>query len=100
MGPEVSPKPARLRALLWLSGGRVRWRTIQTILDAGYRDAFRSVHPDVVGSTFPTWDPHIRLDYVFVPASFVQDVTGCEVVNGETIRAASDHLPLVGDLRN
>jgi len=101
-GELLDPRklPARLRALLWLSGGRVRWRTIQTILDAGYRDAFRSVHPDVVGSTFPTWDPHIRLDYVFVPASFVQDVTGCEVVNGETIRAASDHLPLVGDLRN
>ncbi len=26
-----------LRALVWLSGGRIRWRTIQTVLDAGYR---------------------------------------------------------------
>jgi endonuclease/exonuclease/phosphatase family metal-dependent hydrolase len=92
--------PARLRALLWLSGGRVRWRTIQTILDAGYRDAFRHIHPDVVGSTFPTWDPHIRLDYLFIPGAFAQNVTGCDVVDGETVRTASDHLPLVGDLRN
>jgi endonuclease/exonuclease/phosphatase family metal-dependent hydrolase len=92
--------PARLRALLWLSGGRVRWRTIQTILDASYRDAFRHVHPDVVGSTFPTWDPHLRLDYFFVPNAFVEEVTGCEVIDGETARTASDHLSLVGDLRN
>jgi endonuclease/exonuclease/phosphatase family metal-dependent hydrolase len=78
----------------------VRWRTIQTILDAGYRDAFRHMHPDVVGSTFPTWDPHIRLDYLFVPNAFVQEVTGCEVIDGEQERTASDHLALVGDLRN
>jgi exodeoxyribonuclease-3 len=101
-GELLDPRklPARLRALLWLSGGRVRWRTIQTILDAGYRDAFRQLHPDVVGSTFPTWDPHIRLDYLFVPEPFVSEVTACDVVDGETTRAASDHLPLVGDWRN
>ena len=101
-GELLDPRklPARLRALLWLSGGRVRWRTIQTVLDAGYRDAFRHLHPDLVGSTFPTWDPHIRLDYLFVPDAFVQEVTAGEVVDGDAARAASDHLPLVGDLRN
>jgi exodeoxyribonuclease-3 len=101
-GELLDPRklPARLRALLWLSGGRVRWRTIQTILDAGYRDAFRQVHPDVVGSTFPTWDPHIRLDYLFAPEVFVREVTLCEVIDTEAARAASDHLPLVGDVRN
>lgn len=92
--------PARLRALLWLSGGRVRWRTIQTILDAGYRDAFRHVHPDVVGSTFPTWDPHLRLDYLFVPDAFAHEVAGCGVIDDEAARTASDHLALMGDLRN
>jgi exodeoxyribonuclease III len=101
-GELLDPRklPARLRALLWLSGGRVRWRTIQTILDAGYRDAFRHIHPDVVGSTFPTWDPHIRLDYLFVPEPFVSKVTACDVVDDETSRGASDHLPLVGDWGN
>ena len=101
-GELLDPRklPARLRALVWLSGGRVRWRTIQTILDAGYRDAFRAVHPDVVGSTFPTWDPHIRLDYLFVPQAFVGRVVECEVRMDTTAREASDHFPLMGDLRN
>jgi endonuclease/exonuclease/phosphatase family metal-dependent hydrolase len=97
---DLRKLPARLRALVWLSGGRVRWRTIQTILDAGYRDAFRAVHPDVVGSTFPTWDPHIRLDYLFVPEAFVERVEQCEVRMGSDARGASDHFPLMGELRN
>jgi exodeoxyribonuclease-3 len=92
--------PARLRALWWLSGGRVRWRTIQTILDAGYRDSFRLRHPDVVGCTFPTWDPHIRLDYLFVPEAFTGRVDECCVLEGTDGPTASDHFPLMGDLRN
>lgn len=92
--------PARLRALLWLSGGRVRWRTIQTILDAQYRDAFRTLHADVVGSTFPTWDPHIRLDYLFVPEAYAGQVVDCRVITTADAGEASDHFPLVGELSN
>ena len=33
---DVRKLPHRLRALVWMSGGRIRWRTIQIILDAGY----------------------------------------------------------------
>jgi exodeoxyribonuclease-3 len=91
--------PARLRALVWLSGGRIRWRTIQTVLDSGYTDAFRHLQPDVVGYTFPTWDPHVRLDYLFVPRAFVDRVACCQVVTSEHARAASDHHPLVAELR-
>src|SRR5688572_31206346 len=52
---DIRKLPARLRALVWLSVGRIRWRTIQTILDSGYVVAFRRLHPDLVGCTFPTW---------------------------------------------
>ena len=57
--------PTRLRALVWLSGGRIRWRTIEMVLNAGYIDVFRKLHPDDRGLSFPVWDPHVRLDYVF-----------------------------------
>jgi endonuclease/exonuclease/phosphatase family metal-dependent hydrolase len=90
--------PARLRALVWMSGGRIRWRTIQTVLDAGYTDAFRHLQPDVIGYTFPTWDPHVRLDYLFVPRAFVERVGCCQVLSGEPVREASDHLPLLAEL--
>src|SRR5579859_1331200 len=46
--------PRRVRATVWLSGGRIRWRTIQLVLDAGYADAFRALHPDESGLTLPT----------------------------------------------
>ncbi|HXG57112.1 MAG TPA: endonuclease/exonuclease/phosphatase family protein [Vicinamibacterales bacterium] len=87
--------PGRLRALVWLSGGNVRWRTIQIILDAGYVDAFRSMSPNVPGFTFPTWDPHVRLDYFFVPTRHAAQVHSCEVVDVPGVRDASDHLPLL-----
>ena len=96
---DVRALPARLRALVWLSGGRVRWRTIQAVLDAGYADAFRHRHPDRVGSTFPTWRPHVRLDYLFVPSAYVDRVEVCEVLDSDVIRGASDHHPLLGTLR-
>jgi endonuclease/exonuclease/phosphatase family metal-dependent hydrolase len=91
---DVRKLPARLRALVWLSGGRIRWRTIQTVLDAGYVDAYRHLHPDLVGNTFPTWDPHVRLDYLFVPGGFVANVHACDVLARAEPKDASDHLPL------
>jgi exodeoxyribonuclease-3 len=88
--------PRRLRALVWLSGGRIRWRTIQVILDAGYVDAFRTMNAaSDPGLTFPTWNPHVRLDYAFVPAAFVSRLKQCEVVRAAEAPSASDHYPLL-----
>jgi exodeoxyribonuclease-3 len=90
--------PFRLKPLIWLSGGSVRWRTIQTVLDAGYVDSFRLKHPGDPGLTLPTPDPHIRLDYVFVPQPHVTRVMSCEVVRHPAAASASDHFPVVADL--
>jgi endonuclease/exonuclease/phosphatase family metal-dependent hydrolase len=95
---DVRRLPHRLRPFIWLSGGRIRWRTIQAVLDAGYADVFRQRHPGDPGFTFPTWDPHIRLDYLFVPASDLSRVLSCDVVTGADVNGASDHRPLVADL--
>jgi exodeoxyribonuclease-3 len=95
---DVGKLPYRLRGFVWLSGGRIRWRTIQAVLDAGYADGFRSRHPSEPGYTFPTWDPHIRLDFLFVPARELPRVLSCDVVTGADVTSASDHLPLVADL--
>ena len=87
--------PNRLRALVWLSGGRVRWRTIQIVLDSGYVDAYRAKHPDVSGFTFPTWDPHVRLDYLFIPSRYAARVQSCDIAAAPGVTDASDHLPLL-----
>lgn len=91
--------PTRLRALVWLSGGKVRWRTIQVVLDGGYVDAYRSLHPGIPGFTFPTWDPHVRLDYLFVPSRHREGLIACEIVDTPASRGASDHLPLLSVVR-
>jgi endonuclease/exonuclease/phosphatase family metal-dependent hydrolase len=90
--------PGRLRALVWLSGGRIRWKTIQGVLDAGYVDAFRALQPELVGHTFPTWDPHVRLDYLFVPKPCMERVSRCQVFSANEVREASDHFPLIAEL--
>ena len=90
--------PFRLKPLIWLSGGSVRWRTIQTVLDAGYVDAFKLKNPTDPGMTLPTNDPHIRLDYVFVPHAHSTRVMACEVFRHSAAVGASDHFPVVADL--
>jgi endonuclease/exonuclease/phosphatase family metal-dependent hydrolase len=90
--------PRRLRALVWLSGGRIRWRTIKRILDAGYVDGFRVRNPDVAGFTFPTWNPHLRLDYAFVPAGFADRLQRCDVVTIPEAIRASDHFPILVEI--
>ena len=94
---DVRRLPPRLRPFLWLSGGRIRWRTVQQVLDAGYVDAFRALHVNDPGFTFPTTDPHLRLDYLFVPQQFKDRIRRCEIVRSRTTELASDHFPLLAE---
>jgi endonuclease/exonuclease/phosphatase family metal-dependent hydrolase len=96
---EVGRLPVRLRPLIWLSGGEIRWETISIMLAVGYLDGYRVHHPLDKGFTFPTWDPHLRLDYVFLPAAFTERLKACEVVNNiPALAQASDHFPLLAQL--
>jgi len=97
---ELNRLPAWIRALIWISGRKLQRESIQLMLDAGYADGFRTLQPDVKGYTFPTWDPHVRLDYVFVPKTFADRLVKCEVITDpkDRIRAASDHCPLIAEL--
>jgi endonuclease/exonuclease/phosphatase family metal-dependent hydrolase len=91
---DMSRLPRKLRLLALVLGGRIRFRTIQAMLDAGYSDSYRQLHSDE-GYTFPTWDPHVRLDYYFVPSG-LKRVVSCEVVrNIPSVEKASDHFPLM-----
>jgi exodeoxyribonuclease-3 len=95
---DVRHLPPRLRPFVWLSGGRIRWQTIHTVVRAGYVDGFRACHPDEPGTTMPAWNPHVRLDYVFVPDAFRDRLVDVDVVNVAAAATASDHLPVFADL--
>lgn len=91
--------PAWIRALIWLSGRDIQRETIQIMLDAQYVDGYRFLHPLEKGYTFPIWDPHLRLDYVFLPAPFADRLKTCEVINHPVVvKMASDHFPLMAHL--
>lgn len=97
---NVAHLPWRLRPLVWLGGGAIRWRVVEQLKAAGYHDGYRLLHADATdGFTFPAWNPHLRLDYVFVPDDRSDMLTSCEVPR--TIpesAAASDHFPLLATL--
>jgi exodeoxyribonuclease-3 len=91
--------PRWIRTMVWLSGRDIQRETVQVMLDAGYADGYRTLHPLDKGYTFPTGDTHVRLDYVFLPARFAQRLTACEVIKQpETVALASDHFPLLAYL--
>lgn len=96
---DVRRMPAWIRGLVWLSGRDLQRETIQLMSDSNYIDGYRSLHPDDKGYTFPVWDPHLRLDYVFVPRGFADRLIDCAVITQpEVVTKASDHLPLLAHL--
>ena len=95
---DVTALPRRLRALVWLSGGAIRWRTIQLVIDAGYADGYRRTHPGDPGFTFPVWAPHVRLDYAFLPAAHAGRLESVEIVRHPATLTASDHFPLLAEI--
>jgi len=89
--------PAWIRALVWVSGRDIQRETIQVMIDAGYVDGYRLLHKEK-GFTFPVWDPHLRLDYVFVPLHSADRIKSCEVVAEFGTLMASDHFPLLAQV--
>jgi endonuclease/exonuclease/phosphatase family metal-dependent hydrolase len=99
---DSSPMPAWIRAMVWLNGRDIARSTIETMRAHGYVDAWRAVHGNVrdePGHTFPVWNPHVRLDYVFAPAAYASRFEACEVRRTpEQVRTASDHFPLLVEI--
>ena len=95
----LMPRSATVDRLL----GRTieRW-TIPRMLEAGYTDCFRRLHPRASGYTCATWLPAARIDYVFADPVMAARLLACEVVGSrrwpdrEAV-IASDHHPLVAE---
>lgn len=95
---DTSHFPLWIKAMVWLSGRDIKRDTVRRLLDAGYSDGFRTLHPSDTGYTFPVWEPHVRLDYFFLPQRYAAQLTRCEVINTQEAAHASDHFPLVAEI--
>jgi exodeoxyribonuclease-3 len=95
---DTQKMPQWIRAMIWFSGRDIQRETVQVMLDRGYLDGFRNLHPDQKGYTFPTSDPHVRLDYIFIPAAFLNSLLKTQLIDGSPAARASDHFPLLSHL--
>ncbi|HZH34007.1 MAG TPA: endonuclease/exonuclease/phosphatase family protein [Pyrinomonadaceae bacterium] len=97
---QLKKMPRWIRALIWISGRDIKRETIQIMLDSGYIDSFRHLYPEVIGHTFPVWEPHVRLDYVFLPARYTEQLDSVEIIKQPAIvTTASDHFPLLANVQ-
>jgi exodeoxyribonuclease-3 len=99
---DPSPMPRWIRGMVWLSGRDIARTTIDLMRSEGYADAWRARYPDLKndpGYSFPVWNPHVRLDYVFAPKDYAARFTGCEVRRTpDVVKSASDHFPLLVEI--
>jgi endonuclease/exonuclease/phosphatase family metal-dependent hydrolase len=90
--------PMWVRAQAWFQLGFIpRW-ALGPLLDAGYVDCFRILHPEEDGFTLPSVHPQVRLDYVFAAPSLKDALCDCRVVTSpKAVTSASDHLPVLAE---
>ncbi len=72
------------------------WSSVYRRLSRRLSDVQRRT-PGRTLATWPALRPFARIDHIFVGSGF--EVEGCRVPSDRLARAASDHLPLVADLR-
>jgi exodeoxyribonuclease-3 len=95
---EIRRMPRWIRLMIRVGAGKIATYAIRTLLEHDYLDGYRAFHPDLPGPTVPSWSPHIRLDYMFLPQAFRDCLTDCAVVTDSAVNRASDHCPLLAVL--
>ncbi len=94
---DKSALPLKEKLMVTFERGHIYRDAIRRLLDAGYVDCFRAVHPVEAGFTLPTHAPHVRLDYVFASSALSPTLRDCSVVVSPLTTATSDHYPVVAD---
>ncbi|HVB52649.1 MAG TPA: endonuclease/exonuclease/phosphatase family protein [Candidatus Acidoferrales bacterium] len=98
---EVLPRNDATDAVL---GALLPRAAVRSLLRAGYADCLRTLHPRAGAFTCPSYQPAVRIDYIFATKALAQRLTRCEVVgrSGELAslaRQASDHFPMMAEFR-
>lgn len=83
------------------NGGNLPRRVVQTILDAGYADAFAVARPEAAKAqgSFTTRQPGQRVDYVFTHGIDLARVVAGWIETDRLATFASDHYPVGVELR-
>jgi endonuclease/exonuclease/phosphatase family metal-dependent hydrolase len=98
---EVLPRGDATDAVL---GALLPRAAVRSMLRAGYTDCLRSLHPRAGAFTCPSYQPAVRIDYIFATKRLAERLLRCEVVGrsgelAEVARRASDHFPVMAEFR-
>ena len=88
------PLPVLAKTLLEIE---ILWEGI--LLQAGYVDCYRALHPTTPGYTSHTDHPAVRVDYIFASPPVAKQLYACDLVTGPEAERASDHFTLWAELQ-
>jgi exodeoxyribonuclease III len=74
-------------------------QVIPFLLEAGYIDCYRTLHPVTSGYTYPVPAPWLRIDYIFAAPTLARRLHVCDVATGTEAEMASDHFPVWAEFR-
>jgi exodeoxyribonuclease-3 len=74
-------------------------QVIPLLLEVGYTDCYRTLHPEAPGYSAHTHHPALRFDYIFASPPFARHLFASDIVTGEEARRASDHFPIWVEFR-
>jgi exodeoxyribonuclease-3 len=74
-------------------------QVIPLLLETGYIDCYRTLHPVTPGYTYPVPIPWLRIDYIFAAPTLAGHLHACDVATGEEAEMASDHFPVWAEFR-
>jgi len=103
--PSQKVDPARCKPRTqeqWKQNGEMLpRRVIQNMLDAGYRDTFLEVAPQIaaVAGTFSTQFPGQRVDYIFGHGFTAGQLSGAWIEQDRLAKYCSDHFPVGVEIR-
>lgn len=88
--------PPRMKRVMLLQLRLIFRLAIPRLLQAGYTDCFRRLHPREDGFTWWTINPTTRYDYIMADEVMAQALHSCRVVDDlPVVFQASDHFPLL-----
>ncbi len=90
--------PPRMRRVQALQFNLIIRLALPRLLQAGYADCFRQLHPTDDGFTWMPRNRTTRYDYILADAPMRQRLRACRVVDDlPAVALASDHLPLLAE---
>lgn len=69
-------------------------RVIPLLLEAGYVDCYRALHPFTLEDTSYTSHQALRVDYIFSTSRLAERLSACDIIREGDAEIASDHFPI------